>query len=185
MDPLSGLRTVIGDPAAGWEAAGGEPRPDPLGGGRGEPDLFAASPGAGALELLDHPLPLAELDPEELAAAVATGASGCAPTRMPPTCTCGPTPSALTSMRCRSCRRAIARERERFSAYRERTQGRNLQADLLQAEVRARDRIVSVGPSAVALCPFAPQAPFHVQPMPRAERARFEAEGPHRGGHAA
>ena len=72
----------------------------------------------------------------------------------------------------------IARERERFSAYRERTQGRNLQADLLQAEVRARDRIVSVGPSAVALCPFAPQAPFHVQLTPRAERARFEAEGP-------
>ena len=45
MDPLSGLRTVVGDPETGWEAAGEQPRPDPLGGGRGEPDLFAASAG--------------------------------------------------------------------------------------------------------------------------------------------
>ena len=53
----------------------------------------------------------------------------------------------------------VARERERFSAYRDRTQGRNLQADLLQAEVRGRARVVSVGPAAVAVCPFAPAAP--------------------------
>ena len=38
--------------------------------------------------------------------------------------------------------------------------------------------MVSVGPSVVALCPFASQAPFHVQLLPRAERARFEDDGP-------
>ncbi len=68
MDPLSGLRTVIGDPDTGWADAGEQPRPDPLGGGRGEPDLFAASPGAGALEVADHPRALGEQEPGELAA---------------------------------------------------------------------------------------------------------------------
>ena len=65
----------------------------------------------------------------------------------------------------------VARERERFSAYRERTQGRNLQADLLQAEVRGRARVVSVGPSAVAVCPFAPAGPLPRAAAP-ARRAR-------------
>ena len=71
----------------------------------------------------------------------------------------------------------VARERERFNAYRDRTQGRNLQADLLQAEVRSRDRVVAVGPGVVAICPFASRAPLHVQLLPRAERPRFEDDG--------
>jgi UDPglucose--hexose-1-phosphate uridylyltransferase len=71
----------------------------------------------------------------------------------------------------------VARERERFSAYHQRTQGRNLLADLLQEEVRRRERVVAVGPGAVAICPFASHGPYHVQILPRAERMRFEDEG--------
>lgn len=178
VDPLSGLRTVVGDPDTGWAAADGQPRPDPLGGGRGEPDLFASSPGAGALELLEHPRPLGELDLDQLAATVEHWRE-----RMR-----AHEEAAYLHLWADAARAhlhalpfvpaRVARERERFSAYRERTQGRNLQADLLQAEVRGRARVVSVGPAAVAVCPFAPAAPFHVQLLPRAERARFEDGGP-------
>ena len=73
---------------------------------------------------------------------------------------------------------AVARERERFTAYRDRTQGRNLLADVLQEEVRRRDRLVAVDTEAVAICPFASRGPFHVQILPRAPRARFEDDGP-------
>ena len=66
---------------------------------------------------------------------------------------------------------AVARERERFTAYSDRTHGRNLLADLLQEEVRRRDRLVAVDAEAVAICPFASRVPFHVQVVPRSPRA--------------
>ena len=72
----------------------------------------------------------------------------------------------------------IARERERFTAYSDRTQGRNLLEDLLQEEVRRRDRIVSIDREAVALCPFASRVPFQLQLVPRRPRARFGDDGP-------
>jgi UDPglucose--hexose-1-phosphate uridylyltransferase len=73
---------------------------------------------------------------------------------------------------------AIARERERFTAYSERTHGRNLLEDLLQEEVRVRERLVSYDSDAVAICPFGAQVPFQVQIVPRAARARFADDGP-------
>ena len=73
---------------------------------------------------------------------------------------------------------AVARERERFTAYWDRTQGRNLLEDLLQEEVRRRERIVAIDPEAVALAPFASRVPFQVQVVPRRPRARFEDDGP-------
>ncbi|HYI98361.1 MAG TPA: DUF4921 family protein [Thermoleophilaceae bacterium] len=73
---------------------------------------------------------------------------------------------------------AVARERERFAAYHQRTQGRNLLEDLLVEEVRRRDRVVAVGSEAVAICPFASTGPFQVQVIPRRPAARFEDEGP-------
>ena len=73
---------------------------------------------------------------------------------------------------------AVARERERFTAYFERTQGRNLLADVLQEEVRRRDRLVAVDAEAVAICPFASRGPFHVQIVPRSPAPRFEDDGP-------
>jgi len=73
---------------------------------------------------------------------------------------------------------AVARERERFTAYHDRTQGRNLLADVVQEEVRLRERLVAVDREAVAICPFASRGPFHVQIVPRSPAARFEDDGP-------
>ena len=71
----------------------------------------------------------------------------------------------------------VARERERFTAYSDRTQGRNLLADLLGEEVKRQERIVAIDSEAVTLCPFASRVPFHMQLVPREPRARFEDDG--------
>jgi UDPglucose--hexose-1-phosphate uridylyltransferase len=73
---------------------------------------------------------------------------------------------------------AVARERERFTAYALRTQGRNLLADLLQEEVRLRERVVAIDDEAVVLCPFASRVPFELQLVPRRPRSLFEEDGP-------
>jgi UDPglucose--hexose-1-phosphate uridylyltransferase len=73
---------------------------------------------------------------------------------------------------------AVARERERFTAYANRTHGRNLLEDLVQEEVRRRERVVAVDSEAVAICPFAARVPFELQVVPRRPAARFTDEGP-------
>ena len=73
---------------------------------------------------------------------------------------------------------AIARERESFGAYAVRTMGGNLLADLVQAEVRQRERIVAIDDEAVLMAPYASRVPYHLILAPRASRPRFEAEGP-------
>lgn len=73
---------------------------------------------------------------------------------------------------------AIARERERFGAYATRTMGGNLLADLLQEEVRRRDRVVAVDSEAVLLAAFAGRVPYQLMLVPRTPRMRFEDEGP-------
>src|SRR6185436_16854901 len=73
---------------------------------------------------------------------------------------------------------AIAREREHFGAYATRTMGGNLLADLLQEEVRRRERVVAIDDEAVCLAPFAARVPFQLMIVPRAPRARFEDDGP-------
>jgi UDPglucose--hexose-1-phosphate uridylyltransferase len=72
----------------------------------------------------------------------------------------------------------LARERERFSAYSTRTMGSNLLADLVQDEVRRRERIVAIDDEAVLMAPYASTAPFQLLLAPRRTRARFEDEGP-------
>jgi UDPglucose--hexose-1-phosphate uridylyltransferase len=72
----------------------------------------------------------------------------------------------------------IARERERAGAYATRTMGQNLVADLLQEEVRRRERIVAIDDEAVLIAPYASQLPYQLMLVPRRARARFEAEGP-------
>jgi UDPglucose--hexose-1-phosphate uridylyltransferase len=72
----------------------------------------------------------------------------------------------------------IARERERAAAYATRTMGQSLLADLLQEEVRRRDRIVAIDDEAVLIAPYASELPYQLMLIPRRPRARFEAEGP-------
>ena len=73
---------------------------------------------------------------------------------------------------------AIARERERFGAYATRTMGGNLLADLVQEEVRLRERIVAIDDEAVLMAPYASRLPFQLMLAPRRPRARFEDDGP-------
>ena len=73
---------------------------------------------------------------------------------------------------------AVARERERFGAYAVRTMGSNLLGDLVQEEVRRRERIVAIDDEAVLMCPYAPMAPYQLMLAPRRTRARFEDDGP-------
>jgi UDPglucose--hexose-1-phosphate uridylyltransferase len=73
---------------------------------------------------------------------------------------------------------AVARERERFGAYASRTMGGNLLADLVQEEVRKRQRIVAIDDEAVLMAPYGARVPFQMLLAPRKPRARFEADGP-------
>jgi UDPglucose--hexose-1-phosphate uridylyltransferase len=73
---------------------------------------------------------------------------------------------------------AVARERERFGAYAVRTMGGNLLADLVQAEVRERERIVAIDDEAVLMAPYASRVPYHLMLAPRRAVARFEDAGP-------
>lgn len=72
----------------------------------------------------------------------------------------------------------IARERERFGAYATRTMGGNLLADLLQEEVRKRERVVAIDDEAVLLSAFAARGPYALTLVPRTPRPAFESDGP-------
>jgi UDPglucose--hexose-1-phosphate uridylyltransferase len=73
---------------------------------------------------------------------------------------------------------AIARERERFGEYATRTMGGNLLADLVQEEVRRRERIVAIDEDTVLIAAYAGRVPFQLLIAPRTPRARFEDDGP-------
>ncbi|MDE3070341.1 MAG: hypothetical protein KGJ43_06400 [Acidobacteriota bacterium] len=72
----------------------------------------------------------------------------------------------------------IARERERFGAHYNRTQGQNLLGDLIAEEVRIGDRLVALDDEAVLIAPYASRVPYQLMLAPRTPRARFEEPGP-------
>ena len=183
------LYPALGAPG---DAAPGPPD-DPLAAGRGEPELFATRAAEGAHEVIVNGprsvTSLHDLEPEQVVTAmdvwrerIRTHAPAApyvhlivnegreAGASLPHT------HAQLYALPFVPA--AVARERERFTAYFERTQGRNLQEDLLQEEVRRRERIVSIDREAVAVCPFASRVPFQIQILPRRPRARFEDDGP-------
>src|SRR5205085_3526057 len=69
---------------------------------------------------------------------------------------------------------AVARERERFGAYATRTMGSNLLADLVQEEVRQRERIVAIDDETVLIAPYGARLPYQLLLAPRVPRALFE-----------
>jgi UDPglucose--hexose-1-phosphate uridylyltransferase len=73
---------------------------------------------------------------------------------------------------------AVARERERFTAYATATMGGNLLADLVQEEVRGRERVVAIDDDTVLMAPYGARVPYQLMIAPRAPRMRFEDEGP-------
>ncbi len=80
---------------------------------------------------------------------------------------------------------AVARERERASAYTTRTMGQSLLGDLVAEEVRRRERIVAIDEEAVLMAPYASRLPFQLMLAPRTPRPRFEEHGPLGRGAAA
>jgi UDPglucose--hexose-1-phosphate uridylyltransferase len=165
---------------------------DPLASGRGDPDLFAVRPATGAHEVIvntpESVSSLHDLTPEELRLAMevwrarmrAHAESSYAHLIVNEGREAGASlPHSHAQLYALPfVPAAVARERERFTAYSDRTHGRNLLADLLQEEVRRRDRLVAVDAEAVAICPFASRVPFQLQVVPRIPTARFEDEGP-------
>jgi UDPglucose--hexose-1-phosphate uridylyltransferase len=167
-------------------------RPESLATGRGEPDLFTVRPAAGAHELIvnapDPVSSLYDLEPRQIETAMSVWRE-----RMREHASSSYVHVIVNEGRAAGASiphthaqlyalpfvpRALARERERFTAYSDRTHGRNLMEDLLQEEVRRGERVVAVDDQAVALCPFAARVPFHVQVVPRRPVARFEDDGP-------
>ncbi len=72
----------------------------------------------------------------------------------------------------------VARERERSGAYATRTMGGNLLGDLVQEEVRKRERIVAIDDEMVLMAPYGAQVPYQLLMAPRRPRPRFEDDGP-------
>ncbi|HEY2600925.1 MAG TPA: DUF4921 family protein [Thermoleophilaceae bacterium] len=165
---------------------------DPLASGPGEPGFFASQPAVGAHEVIvNSPRPVTSLrllEPEEVETAfgvwrerllthagspyvhVIVNEGRDAGASLPHTHSQLYALPFVPAM--------VARERERFTAYALRTHGRNLLGDLIQEEVRVRERIVAIDDEAVAICPYASRVPFEVQVVPRVPRKSFEDEGP-------
>jgi len=156
------------------------------------PDLFTAQPASGAHEVIVHtPRPvaaIADLSPEELAVALeawrerlrAHAGAPCRHLFVNEGAAAGASlPHTHAQLYALGFVPAlIARERERFAAYAVRTMGGNLLADLVQEEVRRRERIVAIDDEAVLMAPYASVAPFQLLLAPRRARPRFEDDGP-------
>jgi UDPglucose--hexose-1-phosphate uridylyltransferase len=68
---------------------------------------------------------------------------------------------------------AVARERERAGAYRERTGGGDLLGDILVEELRRDERLVAIDEEAALVCPWASRSPFELRVIPRAPAPSF------------
>ena len=191
IDPLSGLRTIVAsDGAAPADAPLLQPdAPAPA--ADAQPALYTALAAIGAHEVLvNHPLPvttLAGLEVEQLQAAVEVwrermrAHAGAAYVHL-----CVDEQRAGTAAVASQAQlyaldfvpAIVARERERFSAHAVRTMGSNLLEDLVQEEVRRRERIVAIDQEAVLFCPYASSHPYALTLAPRRRRERFEDDGP-------
>jgi UDPglucose--hexose-1-phosphate uridylyltransferase len=157
-----------------------------------QPDLFTAQPAAGAHEVIvNAPEPLthlAELPAEQMRLAVETwrgrmrahAGTACRHLIVNEHKAAGASiPHTHAQLYAFDfVPAAVARERERFGAYAVRTMGGNLLADLVQEEVRRRERIIAIDDEAVLMAPYASRVPFHMVLAPRRARARFEDDGP-------
>lgn len=158
------------------------------------PDLFTAVPARGEHEVIVNAphaaTTLAELDPEQVATAMGVwrermrhhveGGAACVHVLVNERREAGAslphTHAQLYALDFVPA--AVARERERFGAYATRTMGGNLLGDLVQEEVRLRERVVAIDDEAVCLAPYASRVPFQLLIAPRRPVPRFEDDGP-------
>ena len=159
---------------------------------QGQPDLFSARPATGVHEVIvnspNHATSLSQLDEMQLAAAVGgwrerMRARGAASAYVQLIVNEGPDAGASLDHSHAQLYAldfvptAVARERERFIAYHQSTQGGDLLADIAAEEVRRRDRLVAIDDDAMILCPWASRGPFELRIVPRRPAARFEEDG--------
>ena len=71
---------------------------------------------------------------------------------------------------------AVARERERFASYRERTAGASLLEDVLREEIRRAERLVAIDDEVALICPWASRRPYEMRIIPRKASPRFEED---------
>ncbi len=153
----------------------------------GEPDLFSSRPALGAHEVIvnapEHLTAMAELSEKRFAEAVAVWrqrmrAHARAPYVQVIVNEGGGAGASLEHTHAQLYAlpfvpAAVARERERFGAYRERSGGGGLLSDVLVEEVRRRDRLVAIDDEAALICPWASRSPFELRVVPRREAASF------------
>lgn len=180
-------------PGAVSQDSGFASRGDPLRGSTraGPPDQFAASPATGAHEVIvnapDHVASLAELDAERFAGAVATWRERMRAHSDAAYChlIVNEGPDAGASLAHTHAQLyaldfvpvAVARERERFGAYHERTAGGHLLEDVAAEEVRRRERLVAIDDEALLIAPWASRSPFELRVLPRRPAAGFADDG--------
>jgi UDPglucose--hexose-1-phosphate uridylyltransferase len=157
-----------------------------------EPDLFASQPAEGAHEVIvhgpEHATSMAQLTDERFAGAVAAWRE-----RMRAHAQEAPYvhlivnegPDAGASLEHSHAQlyalsfvpAEVARERERTTAYHQRTMGGHLLSDVVTEEVRRRDRLVAIDDEAILVCPWASRAPFELRVVPRRPAPSFEEDG--------
>jgi UDPglucose--hexose-1-phosphate uridylyltransferase len=189
-----GTNDVTKEPRGGTAAEAGafSESGDPLLASRraGEGDLFASRPARGGHEVIvhapEHVTAMAELSEERFAGAIATwrermrahGSSSYVQVVVNEGAGAGAslphTHAQLYALP--FVPMAVARERERFGAYRERTGGSGLLSDVLVEEVRRGERLVAIDDEAALICPWASRSPFELRVLPRAESAHFEED---------
>jgi UDPglucose--hexose-1-phosphate uridylyltransferase len=157
-----------------------------------EPDLFASQPADGAHEVIihapEHVPSMAGLGDERFAGAVAAWrermrahAEDAAYVHL----IVNEGPDAGASLEhshaqlyaLRFVPAEVARERERASAYHERTMGGHLLSDVAVEEVRRSERLVAIDDEALLLCPWASRSPFELRVVPRRPAPSFEQDG--------
>ena len=157
-----------------------------------DPDMFVSRPAIGAHEVIvnapDHITSLAALDEAQMRTAVATWRNRVAAHADAPytQLLVNQGPASGASMEHSHAQlgalpfvpAAVARERERFNAYRERTAGASLLSEILREEIRRRDRLVAIDDEVALICPWASRSPYEMRLIPRRPEARFdESEG--------
>jgi UDPglucose--hexose-1-phosphate uridylyltransferase len=157
-----------------------------------EPDLFASLPAGGTHEVIvhapEHATSLVQLSEERFAGAVAAwrermrvgaeeGSYAHLIVNEGPDAGASLEHSHAQLYALRFVPAAIARERERTSAYHERTMGGHLLSDVATEEVRRRERLVAVDDEALLICPWASRSPFELRVVPRRPAPSFERDG--------
>ena len=161
--------------------------PDPLAEGRGDPQLFSSAPATGVHEVIahtpEHLSSMSDLSAEQTALAM-DGWRECAAALADHAYVhimVNEGQAAGASLEHTHAQiyglgfvpTVVARERERFTAHNTRTMGGCLLCDLLQEEVRRRERMIAIDDEAVLLAPFAARMPYELQLVPRSHERSF------------